>query len=355
MTKLAVGPLGDRFAKRPLIATGYGMAALGKVIIAVAAAWPGVLAGRVVDRLGKGIRGAPRDALLVDGVDKSLRGKVFGFHRAMDTLGAVVGPLLGLAGYELLDHQIPPLLYIAIVPAVLSVFLVFLVREARTAGARSRRTPTDPSRVARTAAAVLASDLVAGRLWCRQLSRRVIAVAAQRDRLRRRRSDPRLRRVQPGVRAGQLPGRGAGRQVAPLGGVRLRAGLLRRRLHRARVDHRSGHGVVADRGVRDVHRVHRRCRESLDLNARRGGPAGQRAGSVPGRQRFRGADRRPVGRIAVGQRWPAPAADLRSGRGLLRGGAPGGPWSPAAAWRLARLSGCAPSTSSASAPATPTT
>lgn len=141
LTKLAVGPLGDRFAKRPLIATGYGMAALGKVIIAVAAAWPGVLAGRVVDRLGKGIRGAPRDALLVDGVDAPLRGKVFGFHRTMDTLGAVVGPLLGLAGYELLDHRIPPLLYIAIVPAVLSVLLVVLVREPRRAGVRNPRQP----------------------------------------------------------------------------------------------------------------------------------------------------------------------------------------------------------------------
>lgn len=141
LTKLAVGPLGDRFAKRPLIATGYGMAALGKVIVAVAAAWPGVLAGRVVDRLGKGIRGAPRDALLVDGMDKSLRGKVFGFHRAMDTLGAVVGPLLGLAGYELLDHRIPPLLYVAIVPAVLSVLLVLLVREPRRMGPRPDRVP----------------------------------------------------------------------------------------------------------------------------------------------------------------------------------------------------------------------
>ncbi|SBS76850.1 Major facilitator superfamily MFS_1 [uncultured Mycobacterium sp.] len=141
LTKLAVGPLGDRFAKRPLITTGYGMAALGKVIVAVATAWPGVLAGRVVDRLGKGIRGAPRDALLVDGIDKSLRGKVFGFHRAMDTLGAVVGPLLGLAGYELLDHQIPPLLYIAIVPAVLSVFLVVLVHEPRRTGLRPKHQP----------------------------------------------------------------------------------------------------------------------------------------------------------------------------------------------------------------------
>ncbi|HET6736375.1 MFS transporter, partial [Mycobacterium sp.] len=131
LTKLAAGPLGDRFSRRPLIATGYGMAALGKVFVAAATVWPGVLAGRVVDRLGKGIRGAPRDALLVADIDDTARGRVFGFHRAMDTLGAVVGPLLGLAGYELLDHQIAPLLWVAVVPAVLSVALVFLVREQR--------------------------------------------------------------------------------------------------------------------------------------------------------------------------------------------------------------------------------
>ena len=64
LTKIAAGPLGDRFARRPLIATGYGMAALGKVTVAAAGAWPGVLVGRVVDRLGKGLCGAPRDALL---------------------------------------------------------------------------------------------------------------------------------------------------------------------------------------------------------------------------------------------------------------------------------------------------
>ena len=139
LTKLAAGPLGDRFARRPLIATGYGMAALGKVMVAAATAWPGVLAGRVVDRLGKGIRGAPRDALLVVDIDDAARGRVFGFHRAMDTLGAVVGPLLGLAGYELLDHQIAPLLWVAVVPAVLSVALVFLVRETRRVLPRAER------------------------------------------------------------------------------------------------------------------------------------------------------------------------------------------------------------------------
>ena len=141
VTKVAVGPLGDRFAKRPLIATGYGMAALGKVIVAVAAAWPGVLAGRVVDRLGKGLRGGPRDALLVEGVEPGSRGKVFGFHRAMDTLGAVVGPLLGLLGYQLLDQQIAPLLYVAIIPAVISVLLIALVRSPKKDGPRPARAP----------------------------------------------------------------------------------------------------------------------------------------------------------------------------------------------------------------------
>jgi MFS family permease len=139
LTKLAAGPLGDRYSRRPLIATGYGMAALGKVMVAAAGGWPGVLAGRVVDRLGKGIRGAPRDALLVADIDASARGRVFGFHRAMDTFGAVVGPLLGLIGYELLDHQIAPLLWVAVVPAVLSVALVYLARENRTPMPRGAR------------------------------------------------------------------------------------------------------------------------------------------------------------------------------------------------------------------------
>ncbi len=129
LTRVVSGPLGDQFARRPLIATGYGMAALGKLIVAAAGAWPGVLVGRVVDRLGKGLRGAVRDALLVDGIKLEQRGRVFGFHRTMDTFGAVIGPLLGLAGYELFHHQIGPVLYLAVIPAVLSVLLIAWVRE----------------------------------------------------------------------------------------------------------------------------------------------------------------------------------------------------------------------------------
>jgi MFS family permease len=117
-----------------MIGTGYGMAALGKLIVAAAGAWPGVLVGRVVDRLGKGLRGAPRDALLVDGIDAAARGRVFGFHRMADTAGAVVGPLLGLAAYQAFDQQIGPVLYVAVVPGVIAVLLIFWVRERPRAG-----------------------------------------------------------------------------------------------------------------------------------------------------------------------------------------------------------------------------
>jgi MFS family permease len=139
VTKLAAGRLSDRFRRRPLIGVGYGLAAVGKVLIAVAFVWPVVLLGRVVDRLGKGIRGAPRDALLVIGVPPEARGRAFGLHRAADTTGAVIGPLIGLAGYELLHHHIRPLLVIAVIPAVASMLLVAAVHEP-TAAAPPRTT-----------------------------------------------------------------------------------------------------------------------------------------------------------------------------------------------------------------------
>lgn len=129
VTKVAAGRLGDTHRKRPYIAFGYALAAVGKVLLAAATVWPLVLAGRCVDRLGKGIRGAPRDALLMAGADQAFRGRIFGLHRAADTAGAVAGPALGLLLYELLDHRIRPLLMIAVVPAIAAVVLVGLVRE----------------------------------------------------------------------------------------------------------------------------------------------------------------------------------------------------------------------------------
>jgi MFS family permease len=129
LTKLLAGRVSDRMAKKPLIALGYGLAAFGKLIVAIATVWPVVLIGRGVDRVGKGLRGAPRDALLMVDAPPESRGKVFGFHRTADTLGAVIGPALGLLLFWLLGQRIRPLLLIAVVPAVISVLLVGLVRE----------------------------------------------------------------------------------------------------------------------------------------------------------------------------------------------------------------------------------
>ena len=81
------------------------------------AAWPMVLVARATDRVGKGLRGPPRDAIIADETTLANRGRAFGFHRAADTAGAVVGPLLGLALYEAVGQQFRPLLWIAVVPA----------------------------------------------------------------------------------------------------------------------------------------------------------------------------------------------------------------------------------------------
>ncbi len=136
MVSPLAGRTADRLGRRPMIASGYGLAAFGKFLVALATAWPAVLVARCVDRFGKGLRGAPRDALIADGVAAAQRGKAFGFHRAMDTAGAALGPLLGLAAYEALNHRIRPLLWIAIVPALLSAGLVVFVHEPRRARSR---------------------------------------------------------------------------------------------------------------------------------------------------------------------------------------------------------------------------
>lgn len=150
VTKVAAGRIADRFHRRPLVAAGYGLAAIGKLVIAAAFAWPVVLCGRAIDRLGKGVRGAPRDALLVEDIAPEARGRAFGLHRTADTMGAVVGPLIGLAGYEVLNHHIRPLLVIAVVPAVLSVFLVSAVHEHHApVTAHDRGGPTGHERLPR--------------------------------------------------------------------------------------------------------------------------------------------------------------------------------------------------------------
>ena len=123
------GRLCDRVGRKPAIVLGYGLAAVGKLLIAAAGIWPVVLAGRVVDRIGKGMRGTPRDALLVHDVDAADLGKVFGIHRVADNLGAVIGPALGLVVLLGARENLRVALWVAVIPALLSVGLTTIVRE----------------------------------------------------------------------------------------------------------------------------------------------------------------------------------------------------------------------------------
>jgi MFS family permease len=142
ISKYVAGRWSDGRRRLPFVTAGYALAALGKVLVAAAAVWPMVLVGRVVDRLGKGVRSAPRDALIASSVPREDLGRAFGFHRTGDTLGAVIGPLIALAGLALLDGDVRALLWWAVVPAVLSVLLTLLVRERRTPDAEDTVTPT---------------------------------------------------------------------------------------------------------------------------------------------------------------------------------------------------------------------
>src|SRR6476661_3511450 len=95
LLKVWSGRTADRRpTKRPLVLAGYSISSLVRPLIAVTQSWSQVFAVRVVDRVGKGIRSAPRDALLAAAATSATRGKVFGFHRAMDHAGAVLGPIL---------------------------------------------------------------------------------------------------------------------------------------------------------------------------------------------------------------------------------------------------------------------
>jgi MFS family permease len=133
LMKVASGWYSDRLPlRKPLVAVGYGLSAVGKLLLATAFHWPQVLVARVSDRFGKGVRTSPRDALIADFSDPAHFGRAFGFHRAADTAGAVLGPLIGLAILQIVGEQhLRPVFLIAVVPGFFSVLLIGLVRERR--------------------------------------------------------------------------------------------------------------------------------------------------------------------------------------------------------------------------------
>jgi MFS family permease len=149
LARYVAGRWSDHRGRRPFVGAGYALAAIGKVLVAAATAWPAVLVGRVVDRLGKGVRSAPRDALIASSVPSTALGRAFGFHRAGDSLGAVVGPLLGLAALTATGGDLRAALWWAVVPAIGSALLVLLVREPARTAARGPVPETPPAPGAR--------------------------------------------------------------------------------------------------------------------------------------------------------------------------------------------------------------
>ncbi len=145
--KLISDKLNKYLPRKLMVFAGYAGAATGKVIIALSLTWPVVLVGRVVDRLGKGLRSAPRDAILMRGTDPRTRGRIIGFHRSMDTAGAVVGPILTLMLLALFDDNIRVVLWWAVLPAVASTLLVLLIKDGGMRPGRARSGTADERRL----------------------------------------------------------------------------------------------------------------------------------------------------------------------------------------------------------------
>src|SRR4051794_39005781 len=125
--KLVAGSLSDRLPQRkPLVVAGYALAAASRALIAVAGRWPAVLTARLIDRTGKGIRSAPRDAIIADVTPAEDRGRAFGFQRALDHTGAVAGPLLALLLLNVIHVPMRTLFMIAVIPGAVAVVMLFL-------------------------------------------------------------------------------------------------------------------------------------------------------------------------------------------------------------------------------------
>lgn len=138
--KLWSGWASDKMTRRkPFVVAGYSFSTVSKVILGFAPVWPLVLLGRFVDKVGKGIRTAPRDALISESSIASERGKAFGFHRTMDSLGAVLGPLLALLLLQKWQNHLNWIFLAAAIPSAVGVVLLTFVREIKNPGTKTAR------------------------------------------------------------------------------------------------------------------------------------------------------------------------------------------------------------------------
>lgn len=130
--KTIFGYWSDKLGRRKIfVVAGYASSALAKVIIAFAASWPAVFIGRFTDRFGKGVRTGARDALLLSAADKNNRGLIFGFHRSMDSAGAVIGPLIALFLLWVFNENIRIVLYIAAIPSIFALLFLIFIKDPR--------------------------------------------------------------------------------------------------------------------------------------------------------------------------------------------------------------------------------
>lgn len=133
--KILSGRLSDRSAsRRGIVIAGYTISSAVRPLMAFARSWPQVLVVRIADRVGKGVRGAPRDAMLATWARQNSRGLVYGFHRAMDHTGAIAGPLLASLFLAVYPGQYRTLFSLTIVPGAIAVLLLFLVSEGARPG-----------------------------------------------------------------------------------------------------------------------------------------------------------------------------------------------------------------------------
>lgn len=155
IVKVFSGVLSDWWGKRkPLALLGYGLSAATKPLFALAGSAGPVAAARLIDRIGKGIRGAPRDALVADLAPPELRGAAFGLRQALDTVGAFLGPLLAMGLMLLWDNDFRAVFWVAVVPAVLAVALLcFGVAEPERPAGAARVNPIRRASLARLPAA----------------------------------------------------------------------------------------------------------------------------------------------------------------------------------------------------------
>lgn len=162
VTKVFSGVLSDWFGRRKLLAViGYGLAALTKPFFALASTVEAVVLARFVDRIGKGIRGAPRDALVADLVPPEMRGAAFGLRQSLDTIGAVLGPLLAIAAMALFAGDIRLVFWLSVPPAFIAVALLAVGVE-ESAAAATARPPRTPIRRAELAQLTRAFWMVVG-------------------------------------------------------------------------------------------------------------------------------------------------------------------------------------------------